>query len=59
MTLSELRTDSVPIRMVISLSSSTCGCPSTFLKQRLVEPTIHSHHPHQAARGAMNVRVTP
>jgi len=41
-------------------SSYTCLFPKTFLKQRLVVPTISSHHPpHQTARGTMNFQVMP
>jgi hypothetical protein len=51
---------SISDKMVLNISSSTWLCPRTFLKHRLVVPTMRSHHPpHQAARGAMNFQVIP
>jgi len=56
----ELMAASILARIVFIFLSSTYLFPKTFRMQRLVVPTIPSHHPpHQAARGAMNFQVMP
>jgi hypothetical protein len=54
----ELMAASIWDKMVFNNSSSSSLSPRTFLKHRLVVPTMRSHYPpHQAARGAMNLQV--
>ena len=50
----ELMAASIATRVVFRPSSETCSRPSTLRRQRFVVPIILSHHPYQAALGAIN-----
>ena len=56
----EFSAASIPTSLVWSSSSYSWEPPNTFRSQRLFVATISSHqHPHQAARGVINIQRIP